>query len=569
MRMASVLGPALLSLALTASLTAQSSPVPNQTAAPAVTQAAPPPKHALTPKERAKQQKELEKELNPEDKKWLNEDVAYIISPEERQAFLQLQNEDEREAFIEEFWQRRNPDPTSSYNQYKEDYYQRFAYANQHFAAGVPGWRTDRGRIYITWGKPNEEEDHDSGGTYDRPMDEGGGTTQTYPFEDWTYNYLEGVGTNVKLEFVDTCMCGDYKLTSDPGTKDALLHVPGAGLTQAEEMGQCSKDQRFGQTNGTTISPCASAFQGESDNEFSRIELQAKIFSPPPVKFNDLAEVVNHNISYSLLPFRYRTDFVKITDDTVLVPITLQIAYRDMTMKQTNNVDQAQIDVYGRISTITGRTVDQWDQTADVNFPSELVSQYASQTTRYWHGALLKPGRYKVNLVLKDVNSPNKLGTKAYSIVVPAYKDDELASSSIILADDIQKVPAKDIGTGQFILGDTKVRPVIGGVGAPAQFKRDQSLGIWMQIYNLKTDRITHKPSVAINYQVEDLATQKVLLNQTQTAGSESDAGDEITLEKSLPLARLDPSTYKLTITVTDNLSKQRIMPHADFIILN
>ncbi|HVB39497.1 MAG TPA: hypothetical protein VNE83_01255, partial [Terriglobales bacterium] len=246
-----------------------------------------------------------------------------------------------------------------------------------------------------------------------------------------------------------------------------------------------------------------------------------------------------------------------------------QIAYRDMTMKQTNNVDQAQIDVYGRISTITGRTVDQWDQTADVNFPSELVSQYASQTTRYWHGALLKPGRYKVNLVLKDVNSPNKLGTKAYSIVVPAYKDDELASSSIILADDIQKVPAKDIGTGQFILGDTKVRPVIGGVGAPAQFKRDQSLGIWMQIYNLKTDRITHKPSVAINYQVEDLATQKVLLNQTQTAGSESDAGDEITLEKSLPLARLDPSTYKLTITVTDNLSKQRIMPHADFIILN
>ncbi len=526
----------------------------------------PPPKHALTPAQRAAQQKALEKELSPEDRKWLDQDVAYIITPEERQAFLQLQNEDEREAFIEEFWQRRNPNPDSSYNSYKEAYYQRFAYANQHFAAGVPGWETDRGRIYITWGKPDEMDNHDSGGTYDRPMSQGGGSTQTYPFEDWTYNYLDGVGSNVKLEFVDSCMCGDYRLTMDPEAKDALLNVPGAGLSLYESMGLASKTDRFSRTDGTHLP--TGAMVSDNNNEFSRIEQYAKIFAPPPVKFNDLAEVVNHNISYSLLPFQYRTDFVKITDDTVLVPITLQIAYRNMTMKESNNVDQAQVNVYGRISTITGKIVDQWDQTADANIPAELLPQYANQTTRYWHGALLKPGRYKVNLVLKDVNSPDKMGTKAYSIVVPEYNDTQLSASSVILADDIERVPDKDVGTGQFILGDTKVRPVMGGIGSPAQFKRGQRMGIWMQVYNLHTDRVTKKPSAAINYKIEDLATRKLVLNQTEQTTEMSNAADQLTLEKDLPLASLAPSTYRLTITVTDNLTKQQIAPQADFIIL-
>ncbi|MGH9467357.1 MAG: GWxTD domain-containing protein [Terriglobales bacterium] len=529
-------------------------------------QAVPPPKHALTAKQRRQQQKELEKELNPEDKKWLDEDVAYIISPEERQAFLQLQNEDEREQFIEEFWARRNPVAGSAYNSYKEKYYQRFAYANAHFAAGEPGWKTDRGRIYITWGKPDEQDNHDSGGTYDRPFDLGGGTTSTYPFEDWTYNYLPGIGSNVQLEFVDKCMCGDYELTTNPCEKDALLEVPGAGLTMNESMGMASKTQRFNNTDGSTCG--AGTELPVSQNEFSRIETYAKIFAPPAVKFKDLAEVVNHNISYALLPFRYRTDFVKVTDDTVLVPITLQIAYRNMTLKDNDGVDMGRINVYGRITTISGRIVDQWDNTAKAAFPAELLPTMANQTARYWHGALLKPGRYKVNLVLKDVNSPNKLGTKAYAIVVPAYKDNQLSSSSVILANDIAKVPAKDVGSGAFILGDSKVMPVMGGIGAPAAFTLNQSLGIWLQIYDLKVDKITHKPNATLRYTIENLATQKVMLDHTEQAAKLPNAATEITIEKTLPLASLPLGTYKLTIQVKDLLDGQSIAPQANFIVL-
>jgi GWxTD domain-containing protein len=530
-------------------------------------QTLPPPKHALTAKQIKQQQKELEKELSPEDKKWLDEDVAYIITPQERQAFLQLSNEEEREQFIEAFWQRRNPNPDSNYNSYKEKYYERFAYANEHFSSGEPGWKTDRGRIYITWGKPDVQDDHDAGGPYERPFEEGGGSTTTYPFEDWTYNYLPGIGTNVKLEFVDECWCGEFHLTTDPGEKDALLHVPNAGLTMDEAMGGASKSQRFANTNGTTLG--AGSYLPESQNEFNRIDTYAKIFAPPPIKFKDLSEVVDHNISYSLLPFQYRTDFVKITDDTVLVPITLQIACRNMTMKENDHVDQGKINIYGRISTITGRLVDQWDQTATANMPNELLPECATQTMRYWHGALLKPGRYKVNLVLKDVNSPNKLGTKAYAIVVPEYNDTSLSSSSIILADDIEKVPDKDVGTGQFILGDTKVRPVMGGIGAPAVFHENQSMGIWLQIYNLHTQKQTNKPSATIRYQIENLSTLKTVLDHTETTASMSNAADQLTIEKTLPLASLPPSTYRLTISVSDNLDHGKtISPHTDFIVM-
>ncbi len=535
-------------------------------AAQSAQQAVPPPKHALTAKQRRKQQKELEKELNPEDKKWLNEDVAYIITPQERQSFLQLQNEDERQQFIEEFWQRRNPNPDSSYNSYKEEYYRRFAYVNQHYAAGEPGWKTDRGRIYITWGPPDDQDDHDAGGPYDRPFELGGGSTTTYPFEDWTYNYLPGIGTNVQLEFVDKCWCGDFELTTDPCAKDALAMVPGAGLTLDEGMGTADKSQRFTNTDGNT---CGAGFvYTQGQNEFSGIETEAKIFAPPPVKFKDLEEVVNSNISYNLLPIRYRTDFVKVTDDTILVPITIQIAYRNMTLKDTDGVDQGNIHVYGRITTISGRMVDQWTNSAKVAFPAELLPSMVSQSARYWHGALLKPGRYKVNLVVKDINSPNKLGTKAYAIVVPAYKNSQLSSSSIILASNIEKVPSKDVGNGAFIIGGTKVVPVIGGLGSPAAFKQSQSMGIWLQIYALHVDKITHKPNASIRYEIENLANQKVILSSTQQAGTMPNASAEITIEKELPLASLPPSTYRLTIQVTDHLDGQSITPQADFIIL-
>jgi GWxTD domain-containing protein len=198
-------------------------------------------KRRLSDHEERDRVKNTKAELKGEYRKWLDQDVRWIITDEEAKAFKSLANDEERDQFIEQFWQRRNPDPDSNNNEYKDEHYARIAYANEHFAAGKPGWMTDRGHIYIAYGKPDSIDSHPSGGNYERPMEEGGGNTSTFPFEVWHYRYLEGVGDNIDIEFVDTCMCGDYHATIDRSEKDALKHVPGAGQTLYEEMGQADK----------------------------------------------------------------------------------------------------------------------------------------------------------------------------------------------------------------------------------------------------------------------------------------------------------------------------------------
>src|SRR5277367_3269216 len=308
-------------------------------------------------KQKAKSDKELRKALDSQYRKWLDEDVVYIISPEERSAFLHLATNEEREQFIEQFWQRRNPDPDSADNTFKEEHYRRIAYANEHYSSGIPGWKADRGRIYIIWGAPDEIQSHPSGGSYDRPSSEGGGETSTYPFEDWRYRYLEGIGENVELEFVDPSSSGEYRLTTDPSEKDALLYVPGAGATMAEQMGLASKTQRFQNTDGTHNAPSMGGMTPESMEEFTRLQKYADIFKPPPVKFKDLEAVVTSRLVRDQVKFDYRYDFLRITSDTVLVPITVQISRKQMSFQEKDGVDSASVNLFARITSLSGRIV--------------------------------------------------------------------------------------------------------------------------------------------------------------------------------------------------------------------
>src|SRR5216684_3008096 len=166
-------------------------------------------KRAPNEKQKKQQKRSLKVELTKVYKKWLNEDVVWIITDQERAAFKQLSNDEERDNFIEAFWQRRDPTPDTEENEYREEHYRRIAYANEHFASGIPGWKADRGMIYIKFGPADETESH-NGGTEQRAIEEGGGQTSTYPYEKWRYRYLDGIGTNVEIEFVDTTMTGEF-----------------------------------------------------------------------------------------------------------------------------------------------------------------------------------------------------------------------------------------------------------------------------------------------------------------------------------------------------------------------
>jgi GWxTD domain-containing protein len=519
-------------------------------------------------KERFKQQKELKQELHGTYKKWVDEDVHWIITDQELKAFKSLSNDEERDSFIEAFWQRRNPNPDSPENEFREEHYRRIAYANEHFAAGKPGWKTDRGHIYIAFGKPDSIDSHPSGGMYDRPIEEGGGQTSTYPFETWHYRYLEGIGENIDIEFVDTCMCGDYHMTIDRSEKDALQHVPGAGATLYEQMGMAKQADRFrGGLENLGTGPMSSQLQSK---QFDRLELYAKLQAPPPVKFKDLESfLTNHKLlTGPIFPFDVRTDFVKVTDDTVIVPVTLQIKNRDITFQTKDGVSKGEVNILGRVSTITDHIVQSFEETVQVEQPSELLPKTLDNSQLYWKALPLRPGRYRIDIAIKDVNNPDHVGIFAQGITVPKYDDDRLSASSLILSDKMYRVPSKEIGTGSFILGNTFVRPrVTTNAATPVIFHRDQSLSFWMQIYNLGIDEKSKQNSATITYQIIDVASNKALLDTNENSKTMSANSDQLTLEKSLPLASLQPGKYLVKVMVNDSVSKQEIAQSVPFTV--
>jgi GWxTD domain-containing protein len=543
-------------------------PADSAPASDSQTQNTDPLKRKPNKKQEKQQKRALNIELSKTYKKWLNEDVVWIITDEERAAFKQLSNDEERDNFIEAFWQRRDPTPDTEENEYKEEHYRRIAYANEHFAAGIPGWKTDRGRIYIMYGPADEVDSHPSGGTYERPTEEGGGETSTFPFEDWRYRYLEGIGQEVIIEFVDSCMCGDYHMTLDRSEKDALKYTPNAGLTLYEQMGMSNKAARFsgGGLEQLGAGPMSSDLQTK---EFDRLEQFAKLQAPPPVKFKDLEEVVNTKLITNLMPFDVRSDYVKVTGDTVLVPITIQMKYRDITFNNKDGVQRGTVNIFGRVSTLTGRVVQTFEDTAQVDVPAELLPRAAENSSVYWKALPLRPGRYKIEIAVKDVNGDRK-GLWSRGIIVPEYSDDKLSTSSLIVADQMEAVPTKDVSTGNFVIGVTKVRPRVAPAdGKPAMFNRtrDQKANFWMQVYNLGVDDKTHKPSATFEYDIVNIATNKPVVQKTESTDTMGNVGEQVTLQKSITLANLQPGVYRIEIKVNDNISKQTVDPSATFAV--
>jgi GWxTD domain-containing protein len=523
-------------------------------------------KRPLTEKQKKQNSKSLKIELSKTYKKWLDEDVRWIITDEEQKAFKLLSNDEERDQFIEAFWQRRDPTPDTIENEFKEEHYRRMAYANEHFAAGIPGWKTDRGRIYIMYGPADEVESHPSGGSYERPMEEGGGETSTFPFEDWRYRYLEGVGQEVIIEFVDTCMCGDYHMTMDRSEKDALLYTPNAGLTLYEQMGMASKASRF--AGGGLERLGAGPFSAtQQTKQFDRLEQFYKLQKPPAVKFKDLEEVVSHKISVNLMPFDVRTDFVRVTSDTVLVPITIQVKNRDITFVNKDGVQRGTVNIFGRVTTLTGKIVQTFEDTVQVDVPAELLPKVTENSSVYWKALPLRPNLYRIDVAVKDVNG-DRSGLWSSRLPVPSYDDDRLSSSSLIVADTMAPVSTKEIGTGMFVIGNTKIRPRVASAnGKPVSFKRNQKVYFWMQVYNLGVDDKTHKPSATVEYNVINAATNKAVIHTVESTDQMGNVGDQVTLEKPLSASSLDPGIYRIQIKVNDNISKQTVDPSATFAV--
>ena len=506
-------------------------------------------------KAQKQQKKSAANELGFEFRDWLNNEVPYIISKEERQAFLRLGTNQEREQFIEIFWQKRNPDPDLGENSFKDEHYRRIAYANEHFSSGVAGWRTDRGHIYILWGPPDEIESHPTGGMYDRPLWQGGGSTTTYPWELWRYRHLEEIGEDIELEFVDPSGSGEYHLTRDPGEKDALAHVPGAGPSLSEMMMGATKAQRFSNSNGTTL-PVPIGSVPANMGEFDSLDRYFRVLNPPE-HLKDLTALVSSRLIRNPMRVDYAIDYLRVTSDSVLVPITLQIPNREMAYRDNKGVQSATLNLYARVTTPSGKVVQTFEEAISHDVPESLFQKSLEQSSIFQKAVPLRPGLYRLDVVVKDLESGN-VGVIGTALRVPRFEEQTLAASTLILADQIEPVRPGLSGLGPFVFGSYKVRPRLSH-----EFSVNENLGLFLQLYNLQPDEALGKSSILVTYRLLKNGTE--IWSTTETSDSIHQAGEQVTLNRLVPLALFVAGQYKLEVSVHDRVSGQSLTRNAEF----
>jgi GWxTD domain-containing protein len=507
-----------------------------------------------TPSDPSDRVRNVKPEVKEAYKKWVNNDVAYIITDEEKKAFKALATDEERDNFIEQFWRRRDPNPDTEENEYREQYYERIAYANEHFASGVPGWKTDRGRVYIAWGKPDSVEAHPSGGSYDRPSWEGGGSTSTYPFEVWFYRHLDGVGDGLEIEFVDPTGTGEYRLARDAHEKDALRTVPGAGLTTSEQLGLSEKSDR-GMSNG--MSP----YQREQDSMFRRMEIMSGLQRPPSVKFSDLQSLAGSDsgvLDNNPLNFDLRIDFFRQSDDRIITAFTVQTNNKDLTFESVGGLQQASMNIFGRITAVSGKRSGIFEDSVSATATAAELADTKDKKSVYQKAIALTPGTYKVDVVVRDVKSGNK-GLVNMGFVVPKYDEKKLSTSSLIMASKLRTTNERDIG-GMFVIGNAKVIPNLSGV-----YRQGEEVGIYLQVYNAGIDQTTLRPAVDVEYIL--LKGGKEIMRQKEDWSGLSDSGQRLTLARLLPTAAVPVGEYELKVQIKDRVGSQVVENKGKFTI--
>ena len=507
-------------------------------------------------------------ELKSVYKKWLEEDVNYIITDEERKAFKSLKTDEERDSFIENFWLRRDPDPDTPENEYKEQYYERIQYANEKYASGIPGWKTDRGRIYIMFGKPDEIESHPSGGSYDRPSYEGGGTTSTYPFETWWYRYIEGIGSDIEIEFVDPSGSGEYRIARSPDEKDALKYVPNAGLTLAESLGLSTKADRI---TGNGYQSQNGMFGGRAkDQPFEKLALLADLQRPPAIKFPDLQVKADlPEVASDILPYSVRTDFMRLSGESVVTSFTVQFDHQDLSFKNVGGIYGSTVNIYARLTGLSGRRAGQFEDILQTGrYMEDQLAVGQTQRSIYEKNVVLPPGRYKIDVVARDVVS-GKTGIVHHSFEVPRYQEKQLATSTLMLASSIEKISGRALlGDEHFIKGRYKVMPFVSGI-----YKPGQNLALFLQVYDAAMDQATLQPALKVEYIVSKGGQEilHIVEDGKGKMGFIDLRGQQLTVVRAIPLqgALGEPGTYVVTAKITDLVSQQVVTPISHYSVVS
>ncbi len=484
---------------------------------------------------------------------WIK-DHDLILTQSERDAWKKLVTDDEREKFIEDVWRSRDPDPDTEENEFKEQFYERVAYANEHFSSGKAGRLTDRGRIYIKFGKPDSIESRPTGGAYERPSYEGGGSTTTYPFEKWFYRYIPNVRSGVELEFVDPTGTGEYRLARNPDEKDALIHI-GGGPTFAELAGFETRADRianlggFGRVNYTRA----------QDSPFEVLDLINSLERDQPNQRNYIGTLTGSpTVDDSAISFDTQINFFRQSDGRVLAALTLQTDNSELTFTDSGGLQTARMNIFGWITTVASRRVGKFEDSVSATATAEELSTTRMRKSAYARAFILEPGRYRMDVFVRDVES-GAAGVRHVGFVVPKFPEDRLSASGIVLAAKLENME-RGAAVGPFVIGTTKVIPNLTRV-----FQRNDPVGIYLQVYNAAIDQTTLRPAADAEYVL--LKDGKEISKQVEDWRHINDAGQRLTLTRLIDSRNLLPGEYEIQVRIHDHVSGQTISPSATFTI--
>jgi GWxTD domain-containing protein len=500
---------------------------------------------------------EKERKITREPKKayvqWIN-DHDLILTQSERDAWKKLATDDEREKYIEEVWRSRDPDPDTEENEFKEQFYERVAYANEHFSSGKAGRLTDRGRIYIKFGKPDSIESHPAGGSYERPSWEGGGSTTTYPFEKWFYRYLPNVRSGVEIEFVDPTGSGEYRIARNPEEKDALIHT-GGSPTFAELAGFETRAQRimnregFGRINYTRA----------QDSPFEVLDLITSLDRDQPHERNYIgASTGTPTVDESSITFDAQINYFRQSDNRVLAALTIQADNSELTFADSGGLQTARMNIFGWVTTVANRRVGKFEDAVTATATAEELSSARMRKSAYARAFILEPGRYRVDVIVRDVES-GAAGVRRIGFQVPEFPADRLSASSIVLAAKLENME-RGAAVGPFVIGTTKVIPNLTRV-----FRRNDPVGIYLQVYNAAVDQTTLRPAADAEYVL--LKDGKEVTRQLEDWRQINDAGQRLTLTRLIDTRSLAPGDYEIQVRIRDHVTGQTISPSTTFTI--
>lgn len=452
-----------------------------------------------------------EKEVEPLSKwskQWLEEVVPYIITETEKEIFINLPNEEERGEFIQNFWEKRDPNPNTEKNEFKLEYYRRIALANEFFGtSGIEGWRTDRGKTYILLGPPNEIQ---------RDLSPTSSGFQVFhgPREVWNYWGVQNprLPYNLEFVFVDKLGTGNYV------------------LERSLKLGQAGKTH----------------FDLDSmHSHFDYMETMAEAMRNPFEDREKLRGIITTQVAYDQIPLQFDMFYLKGSPKATYSPLALEIPYSALTHKFIENQYYFSLTLLIEVSNKQGKVVSERVKDINLEHTEAEFSSLKQKTYQYLTALSLEPESYKIHLLILD-NFSGKIGTLHKKCTVPSFSSEGLSLSDILLTSD-----KKTKGTKPS-LDEKKISSKI-----TRTFRSGEEMSIYFEVYNLALHPETGLNNMKIDYSF--LRNEKVV-TEVPYPESEPTSEKDCRIQTSLRLKNFKPGSYLLRVKVNDlNSGKAQI----------